>query len=360
MKIVIATPALSLGDAVGCDVIEEFKCLKEENIDVAVYACRYSHDAASIVNPDSLNCLKDKSSLLIYHHATYWEGAEELLKSVKGKVVIKYHNVTPAHFFFPYSHSYALSCLLGKFQTTAFARRRSDFLFADSSFNAEEFINEGFPKENIRIIPPFHRISELSNTEPDGLVADRLQQMETLNVLFVGRVSPNKGHRHMINTAFYYRLLFGKNIHFFVVGNKSFLTPYTKELNSLLARLHLKEFFTFTGKVSEAELKSYYCGSQVFLCLSEHEGFCVPLLESQHFGVPIVAYAQSAVKETIGGEQITFDEIDYELLASALDEIANSSHLRDYLIGMGNDNFAKNKKSHLKKRFIKAVREVSK
>jgi glycosyltransferase involved in cell wall biosynthesis len=279
MKVVIATPALSTADAVGHDIIEERICLQEEGIDVAVYAERYSHETTSIVNSDALDFLKDKSSLLIYHHTSYWKPVEELLKQVKGRVVIKYHNITPAYFFFPYSHPFALLCLMGRFQTAAFARMKSAFLFADSLFNAGDFVNEGFPKENIRIVPPFHRIHELSNTKPDRLVVDRLRQSGKLNILFVGRVSPNKGHRHIICTSFYYRLLFGENIHFFVVGNNSFLKSYTKELNALLVKLHLKDFFTFAGIVSEPELKAYYCGSQVFLCLSEHEGFCVPLLE---------------------------------------------------------------------------------
>ncbi len=359
MKVVIVSQALSAADAVGHDVLEERACLEEEGIDVAVYAEQYSRDTAGNVNPEALKFLEDRSSLLIYHHAIFWKSGEEILRRAKGKVAVKYHNVTPAHFFLPYSRHYAHFSFLGRRQTAALARMGSILLFADSSFNARDFLSEDFPKDNIRIVPPFHRIHDLACTEPDGAIEDTLHQSGKVNLLFVGRVAPNKGHRHMIYTAFYYRLLFGDNIHFYVVGGRDyFLKAYHRELDALLDRLELNGCFTFAGKVSEAQLKSYYCGSQVFLCLSEHEGFCVPLIESQYFKVPIVAYETGAVKETIGREQLTFDEIDYELLASALNELSNNARARDYLTGMGSENFANYERNCLKGRFIEAVREV--
>ena len=359
MKVVIVLPALSTADAVGHDVLGERACLEEEGIDVAVYAEQYSRDAAANVNPDALDFLADGSSLLIYHHAIFWKRGEEILKKAKGKVAVKYHNVTPAHFFLPYTRHYALFSFLGKRQTAALARMNSVLLLADSSFNAQDFLDEDFPKENVRIVPPFHRIHNLACAEPDRAMVDTLQQSGEVNLLFVGRVSPNKGHRHLICTAFHYRLLFGDNIHFYIVGGRdAFLKAYYRELDALIGRLKLKNCFTFTGKVSESQLKSYYCGSQAFLCLSEHEGFCVPLLESQYFKVPIVAYERGAVKETIGREQLTFEEIDYELLASALHKLSSDAGAREYLTSRGYENFANYERNRLKERFIEAVREV--
>jgi glycosyltransferase involved in cell wall biosynthesis len=359
VKVVIVVPSLSMADAVGHDVLEERACLKEEGIDVSIYTERYSDDIFESVDPEALEFIRDKSSLLIYHHAIYWEKGEEILRKAKGKVAVKYHNITPAHFFLPYTANYALYSLLGRSQTASLARMRPAFLLADSLFNAEDFLNEDFPQENVRIVPPFHRVSNLACIEPDKDIVDRLQQSGKSNVLFVGRVAPNKGHRHMIKTAFYYRLLFGDDVHFYVVGSRDhFLKAYHRELDALVGQLKLKDWFTFTGRVSESQLKSYYGGSRVFLCLSEHEGFCVPILESQYFKVPIVACEKGAVKDTIGKEQLTFNEIDYELFASALNKLSNSADARDYLTGRGYENFANYERSCLKKRFIGAVREV--
>ncbi|MBI3815887.1 MAG: glycosyltransferase, partial [Nitrospinae bacterium] len=180
-----------------------------------------------------------------------------------------------------------------------------------------------------------------------------------INVFFIGRISPNKGHKGIIYTAYYYKLLFGNNIRFIISGGLDpKLDKYYNKLKGLIYQLGIGDIIEFTGRVSFSELKSYYSGSHIFLLLSEHEGFCIPILESQYFKLPIIAYGTSAVKETIGENQLVYDVLDYETISSAIYTLSGNSEMKSYLVREGYENFLKYEKDNLKDKFLSYLKEL--
>ena len=233
-----------------------------------------------------------------------------------------------------------------------------DLLLACSGYNAGEFVAEGFPEDKCRVLPPFNNMKYLDNVNADIGVLNRLID-DKINVLFVGRMAPNKGHRHIICTAYYYKLLFGKKARFIITGSLDpSLKGYYNELVALVKRLDIKDMVEFTGKASLSELKAYYQGSHVFLLLSEHEGFCVPLIEAQYYNLPVIACESSAIKETAGENQLVFNDKNYEQLAAAVYTLTNSNEIRTYLIDEGKKNFRRFELEALKQKFLDYLREL--
>ena len=361
MKIIIMYPHIGVRDAVGNACVEEYRALKEEGIEAFVYA--ETHDPSvrdCMIGESALNALvMDEEALLIYHHGIYWEKGHEIFSKSRCRKVIRYHNITPAHFFLRHSEVFFRNCFLGRRQSAAMLSCGVDAVWGDSHFNNKEFIDLGLPEERTRVLPPFHVIHGYDALSPDAAALERLNDGKT-NVLFVGRIAPNKGHRHLIYTAFYYRLLFGENVRFIITGALDpGLKGYYRELKGLVAQLGVKDLVFFTGGVSPEYLKSCYLGSHVFLLLSEHEGFCVPILEAQHFKLPIVALNRGAVKDTLGENQLIYDEPDYEIIASAIDEIRGNPDVRGFLVDEGRKNRLHYERDALKARFLGYIRELT-
>ncbi|MFQ5442943.1 MAG: glycosyltransferase family 4 protein [Thermodesulfobacteriota bacterium] len=357
MRVVIACPAVVEYDAVGNDVIEEYRCLKEEGIEAYIYAEKFDDSSSHLISEDCLHLLKKKDTVLVYHHAIHWERGLELFKNAACRKVVKYHNITPEHFFLPYSSNIFKNCLLARKQTGELLGAGIDLALFDSHFNALDFLSLGFPPERCRILAPFNRIHEYEKIKSDISVLERLSDGK-VNVLFTGRVAPNKGHRHILYTAYYYKLLFGNNVRFTIVGGKDFLlNGYYRELKELRGSLQIDDIVEMTGTVSYEELKSYYLASHIFLLMSEHEGFCVPVLEAQYFKLPIIAFASSAVKETAGKNQLIYNSIDYETFASSIHTLYNDPGARMYLADEGHKNFQGYERDGLKNLFLSQMGE---
>jgi len=355
MRVVIAYPTVVDADAVGCDVIEEYLCLKEDGVEAYIYAENHDSTTSHMVDRDCLKFLEDRETILIYHHAIYWEKGLELLKNSLCTRVVKYHNITPEHFLLPYSFELFRTCLLARRQTAEIVDAGVDLGLFDSRFNARDFIASGLSESLCRVLPPFTRIHELDGLRADTRTIERISDGRA-NVFFAGRVAPNKGHRSILYTAYYYKLLFGPEVRFIMAGGLDpGLKGYYEELKALSRALGVDDVVEFAGRVSPEELKSYYVGSHVFLLLSEHEGFCVPILEAQRFKLPLVAYDSTAVAETLGINQLCFDTLDYETLASSIYTLYNDPSARGYLAEEGYKNFLKYERAVLREKFLSCV-----
>lgn len=359
MRILIACPTLAENDAIGNDILEQYRCLREEGLDVSIFAENHPPVFQDIVTRDAKRILADKQTIFIYHHGIHWEKGTELLRQAKCTKVVKYHNITPEHFFLPYSFDFFQTCLLGRRQNSEFMREGIDLLVADSKFNGDDFRSIGFPEEKIRVLAPFHRLNDYEQIAPDDAAFAKSADGRSV-VFFVGRVAPNKGHRHLICTAYYYRMLFGEDVHFVIAGGlHPSLMGYSGEVRTLVRQLRLESMVSFAGKVSEEALKTFYMKSHAFLLLSEHEGFCVPILEAQYFNLPIVAYGSSAVAETIGDNQLVFDRIDYQMLAASVHTVIHDHDARAFLAEHGQRNFQRFGRERLKADFLGIIRELS-
>jgi glycosyltransferase involved in cell wall biosynthesis len=150
----------------------------------------------------------------------------------------------------------------------------------------------------------------------------RLYGDDRTNLLFVGRIIPNKRIDDLIRVFAVYKRLDPRS-RLLLVGDTRGHERYYDRLQQLIRALAVKDV-VFTGHVDDDDLAAYYRVSHLFLCLSEHEGFCVPLQEAMHFGLPVLAYDTGAVRETLhGGGVLLLDkrpEEVAELIRLVLDD----------------------------------------
>lgn len=343
MSILIATPSLNTHDAVSNDVMQLRSHLLASGEDVQIYSEFIDPSLRSMVceKHKYFALLKQAGNTLIYHHSVQWMIGEEIVRSARCRILLKYHNITPSNFF-SYDPVRMHVTAQGREQTKRFIESKKINLYVgDSRYNSEELIHQGAPSEQTHVIAPFHCVHDFDNVEINPDLAKQLQDGNR-HVLFVGRVAPNKGHKHLLRTISRYIDFYGKNIRLHVVGGiLEGDRPYLEEIEDLILELGLASIVSFHNKLSFRDLHTLYSCSHAFLLMSEHEGFCVPILEAQYHKLPIVAWNQCAVGETLGGDQLILGELDYEIFAVALHRAMTDEALRETLVQKGELNFQK-------------------
>ncbi|HVF86020.1 MAG TPA: glycosyltransferase family 4 protein [Pyrinomonadaceae bacterium] len=318
-RIAILTPTITTGDAVSNDALVMRRVLAARGHDAQVYAEGWTVTEPAIRSIFDLGSFTgDAGHLLIYHHSIGWDAGYEQLRNSRCKIAIKYHNITPPEFFAGISPAFEQRCLNGREQMQEMARAAHALYLADSAYNLKELLAEGVEKSNAFVVPPFHHVDRFSSSPADFDVLDAYRD-DYANILMVGRVSPNKGHVALIEAFANYRYRHNSRSRLLIVGaEEETFRDYSARLRELLDLLWLREAVVFAGEVSDAALKSYYLLAHVFVTASEHEGFCVPLVEAMAMKVPIVAYASSAIPETVGDAGILWPQGDPHLLGESV------------------------------------------
>jgi glycosyltransferase involved in cell wall biosynthesis len=199
----------------------------------------------------------------------------------------------------------------------------------DSDFNRRELVEAGFAEEITGVLPINPPLDKLDAVSEDRDLLRHLSDGK-VNLLFVGRVVPNKKVEDIIKLFCCYHRGVNARSRLLVVGSQ--LNTYYSALVSLMRRMGVEDRVYFTGKVSDAILKACYMASHFYISMSEHEGFCVPLLEAFHFDLPVLAYAAGAVPETMAASGVLFLEKDYPLLAELLDRLERDALLRERVL----------------------------
>ncbi|MGA3097773.1 MAG: glycosyltransferase [Bryobacteraceae bacterium] len=323
LRIFLLVPTFQPHDAVGNDVLGMYRILREAGYDTAIYAEHVHADFAGITSKSRLGAddlWRDPQAILIYHHAIAWDLGEQILRRSKNKIVIKYHNITPPEFFEPYVPRYYEHCVKGMEATRRLAQLHVNFVWGASQYNNEDFIALGIPRERCRVAPPIHHIEELAAAPLDAVITGAYRD-GVPNILFVGAFRPNKGHAKALEVFAAYRRLTACPARLFFVGSfDHLLAGYEEHVKQYARALEVHDEVFLAHSVTLSQLRSYYAMASVFLCVSEHEGFCVPLVEAMHFRAPIVAWANAAVGETCGGCGTILDKFDEVALARAIEE----------------------------------------
>src|SRR6266567_4079673 len=333
-NICLLTQNLVPYDAIGNDVAQMRLALMETGYSVRVFAEGIHPACASIGYPINLAPKKlwqSSDDILIYHHSTGWPRGDEILFNTQNKIVLRYHNITPARFFAPYSLPHTQACEFGIESTKRIAKLPRILIVGDSSYNCEELIALGANPDNCRVLPPFHLTEELGREMFDLETLSRYSG-STANILFVGGVKPNKGHARAIRVFAEYRRHFNDRSRLiFAGGLDERLSGYVNELKTLASQLGVADHVIFTGSITGAQLKSLYVSADVFLCTSEHEGFCVPLVESMFFRVPIIAWGVTAVPGTIGECGFVLDDWNEFAFAAHIDRVVEDDQTAAHL-----------------------------
>lgn len=263
---------------------------------------------------------------IVYHHSTGSELTDIVIDSKLPTAMI-YHNITPSAFFARYRPELAVKLDEGRAQLAGL-RGAFPLYLGDSQFNADELIELGF--ENVQVLPICLDYARF-DAEGDAGVARRLSDGRN-NILFVGRCAPNKGHAELIEILARLNAS-GSNARLILAGRYDGNEAYFSELQALCARLGVIGDVVFTGLITDAELLSYYRNSHLFLSMSDHEGFCVPLIEAMQFDLPIVAYGATAVRETMGEAGVVLnDKEDPEAIAALIRIVIGDAGLREQML----------------------------
>jgi len=247
------------------------------------------------------------SDVTIFHYALP-SPLTPAFKNLPSKKVLLYHNITPEDYFFGYSEEMSRISRLGREELRSLPAA-TDLALADSEYNRLELQAAGF--KNSAVFPLF--IDYKKYDIPHSAFMYRLFNDERTNLLFVGRIVPNKKIEDLIKVVFYYKKYISPLVRLIVVGKTSSLPAYYNGLQELADSFFLQpEEICFTGHVSDAEMFALYKAADVFLSLSEHEGFGLPFVESMIFDLPIIAYNCTAVPYTIGeaGILLNHKEVD--------------------------------------------------
>jgi len=357
MKIVQVLNTFTKGDAIGNYALAVRELLRSAGYDSEIFTESFYVDTedTGVKQIFTLPELQE-DDILIYHLSITVRLFLDLRETCCKKIAI-YHNITPYEYFADCSNfSFTLSrdglldvkCLANTF----------DYCIAVSTYNKESLLGFNYkcPIDVLPIIIPFGDYEQEPSKALIEKYGDGKHGDGGTNIIFVGRVVPNKKQEDAIAAFSCYKKYYDPGARLFIVGSSLNMDAYKSRLDNYIDANNIKDVI-FTGKIPFDELLAYYHIADVFLCMSEHEGFCVPLLEAMFFDVPVIAYASTAVPETLGGAGVLLYEKNPLQTAGFIDKLVSDKKLRDDVIAGQRQRLKDYSYDTLSKRFLKLIQD---
>jgi glycosyltransferase involved in cell wall biosynthesis len=320
---VLAT--LGYGDAIGNEVLGIQRILRAAGYDSDIFVqtaesrvkhlTRHYSELRDASHPDNI----------LIHHFSIGSRASRLAYALPDRMVLIYHNITPPEFFVDVNKELVRLCFRGRRELGLY-RSRCDLALGDSEYNRQELDALGFaPTGVLPVVPGFDHLAVADYRTVDEFDDD------WVNVLFVGRVIPNKRFEDVVRAFHAYKTFFNPRSRLLLVGSHAGFDRYVMMLRGLIARLETRDVH-LVGHVSNEELAAYYDIADIFVSASEHEGFCVPLIESFHMGVPVIAYAATAVPSTLDGAGVLYTNKDPMHVAALINAVIEDPGITERII----------------------------
>jgi glycosyltransferase involved in cell wall biosynthesis len=320
-------PAAHRGDAIGDSARRMRDMLRAAGHSSDLFALTIDEDLRGDVRPFSDADAK-RGDVTIFHFALP-SPMTEAFAALDGARVLQYHNITPAAFFAPYDPGLFRLAALGRRELQTL-KGRVDLALGDSEFNRSELEEMGFAPTGVL---PIAVNTERITGAPPRPALEKILGDGLINILFVGRIVPNKKIEDHIRLAEVYKRYVDSYYRFIFVGRYDGVPRYYAQVRALVAELQmLPDRFWFTGPVPDEDLAAFYRWADVYVSLSEHEGFCVPLVEAMASDVPVLAYAAGAVPETLGGAGVLFSPKDLEFAAETIGALVYDRPVREGVI----------------------------
>jgi L-malate glycosyltransferase len=321
---VLAT--LGYGDAIGHEVLGIQRTLEAAGYSSSIFVETADprledltldyRDMVGRITPDDV----------LIHHFSIGSRASRTAYALPGRMALVYHNITPPEYFLGVHKDLVKLCFRGRRELTAYIDR-CELALGDSEYNRLELEALGFPATGVLpVVPDFTHLDVV----PDRALAGGFDDDWT-NVMFVGRVIPNKKFEDVIRAFHVYRTRHNPRSRLLLVGSYSGFEKYLELLTALVARLGTPDVH-FLGHVSNEELSALYDVADLFLCGSEHEGFCVPLMEAFYKRVPVLAYAATAVPATMDGGGVLYETKDPGEIAKVMDAVLSDAALEQAIV----------------------------
>ena len=340
---------LDHGDAIGNHALAIRDFLRQRDYASEIFAwragkgmrkhCRHYLDYPQWSSPNNV---------VIYHFGVSSPITGFFVKAPDRKVII-YHNITPEDFFEGISDRIYHTLKNGRRELASISAK-VDLAIAVSEYNRKELVEFGF--RNTVTVPLLLDFG-LYSVAPDASTMSKYKD-GSVNVIFVGRISPNKKQEDVIRAFSVYKKYVNNKSRLFIIGQNRQVPEYNLLLNRLIGVLGVEDVH-LTGGVSQAELNAYYSIADLFLCMSEHEGFCIPLIECMHFGVPALAYDSSAVSATLDSSAVLFNEKDLAAIAEMMNMIVTDENLRARIIEEQRKRLARFQREKVEKELMNSL-----
>ena len=310
-------------DAVSAQALAWRDLLEDWGLAGGIYAQAIDPRANGAVRPLS-RLDPQPNDLIVISYSAFAPQLHHVLGLPQRKLLV-YHNITPARFLWNHHPAVAVACALGRSQLPRYVQA-VDVVAAVSEYNAHELKQAGAAQ--VRVVPNLLDPARLESRGRPPARADGPL------VLVVGRLVPNKRHDLVLAAFAAYQRACAPEARLLCVGEA--LSPGYRDVVEGLVRESGAEGVTLAGGVSQAELNSAYAEADVLLSLSDHEGFCVPLLEAFHFGLPVVARPVGGMPE-VGGDAVLWCEepLDVAVVSELIDLGVRDGELRAELARRG-------------------------
>lgn len=325
-------PYLAYGDAVGNQILELRRALRQWGYRSEIFAEHWDPRVAHECHPyREYKHSSHPDNLLILHYATAGQ-VNQFVLQVPDQVIIYYHNITPAHFFLRVNTDMVRWSVEGRRDLNLFVGKKP--AIAASPYNAIELQKMGFQVLGVAPYILNHERLDAGLQGPGAAeIAKRFSKQGKRDWLYVGRIAPNKCIHDIIKAFYYYHTWIDPQSRLLLVGASAGMELYVKQLCKLIKQTQLEDAVIFAGHHGAADgLAVFYRMADLYLSMSEHEGFCVPLVEAMYYSVPVIAYASTGVPYTMGDAGILIREKDYPVIAEAAFEVISNEKLREQLL----------------------------
>lgn len=320
---------LSYGDAISGEVLALQRTFRELGHESEIYSIN-THPHYRGQTRDYRDFPGDFTGEVILHLSLGSPLSALYLSLTRARRTIIYHNLTPARWFAGVNPRIVRDITQGLGELPELCRA-SDRLIADSAFNAGELSELGFPAQVLGLPIDPKRWQEPANAGIRALLAGD----PVLHLLHVGRLAPNKCIEDIIKVFHFLHYHVSPGAKLWLVGIDIDTELYSFSLKRLARELEVDGAVQFVGGLSDGEVRAFYEGAGAYLCMSEHEGFCVPLIEAMHFGLPVFAFDSSAVADTVGNGGIVFREKRHAEIAELVGAVAQDAEMRQRLTAAG-------------------------
>jgi glycosyltransferase involved in cell wall biosynthesis len=317
-------PSLASRDAIGVHTLNLTEVLREVGVDSDIFYGNATPDVAERGRHLTELGRPHKHRWLLYQSSIGSPVFDILAERPEPKLV-NYHNITPAPLLAPWAPEVGYEVSLGRIQLERLAEE-SQLAVADSHFNESELIELGYT--NTAVVPLLIPMGTRATADPTTV--ERLRAAKRRggsDLLFVGKISPHKAPHDLVKMLSVYRRLYDPLARLHLVGSP-LGERYGPALDAFVAELGLSDAVTITGSLTQPELEAHFAVADAFVCASDHEGFCVPVVEAMAHGLPVIAYGVTALPETIGDAGLLLASKEPLVFAAAVQRVLTDDRLR--------------------------------
>jgi glycosyltransferase involved in cell wall biosynthesis len=325
MRVDQVIPSLASRDAIGTHTRTLRDALRAAGIDSDIYYGNCTPDVQHEGRPVVELGRTQRGRWLLYQSSIGSPVYDVLAARAEPKLV-NYHNITPVELLAGWEPKVGYELALGRAQLDRLAPE-SHLAVADSAYNEEELRMAGY--KETAVVPLLIDMTAKAD-EPDAALSSRLRAAKArggADLLYVGKISPHKAPHDLVKMLDVYRRTYDPAARLHLVGSP-LGERYGPALTAFVNQLGLADAVSVTGSVTGAELEAYYRGADVYVSASDHEGFCVPLVEAMGHGVPVVAYGVTAVPETVGSAGLLLPDKSPLRFAAAVHRVLTDDGLR--------------------------------